>query len=207
MVHENYRATALDRVAASFKKVSKCFEIFINISDIGTICILELCIQLKACGTSEARATAAAALSGESACLWGAPDNFQTSFRQFQKSFRNVSEQFQTFHKSFRKLQNSFRQVSESFGNDSRCFRATSENLQKTSQTFTEQSQASVSHAACIAHRLQPRNTGTICAIELNNNLKASAAAGRGVKPAIVQSYKFRSQGSDLSSSAHMRSL
>jgi hypothetical protein len=67
MVHENYRATALDRVAASFKKVSKCFEIFINISDIGTICILELCIQLKACGTSEARATAAA-LSGESSC-------------------------------------------------------------------------------------------------------------------------------------------
>jgi hypothetical protein len=48
MVHENYRATALDRVAALFRKVSKCFEVFINSSDIGTICILELCIKVKA---------------------------------------------------------------------------------------------------------------------------------------------------------------
>jgi hypothetical protein len=92
----------------------------------------------------------------------------QNSVRHFTKvseSFRTVSDMFQT-----------------RFGNDSRSFRASSENLPKHSnkftQTFAEQSQASISHAAYSSQIATPLHTGTICTIELNNNLKASAAAG-----------------------------
>ena len=127
-------------------------------------------------------------------------DKFQTVSEKFQKCFRTVSDMSQKFQKVAEQFQTSFRK----FWKWLTMFQS---NSRKPSENFTNfYRTVSGKRLTCCLYSSQiatPQHWHTICAIELNNNLKASAAAGRGVKPAIVQSYKFRSQGSDKQFSAH----